>query len=111
MSQTGWGEKTELGQRNAWVLTYHVARPPLSSEKRWVALEGVAKVDQERSTTLEADHRVVRAYLHGLCCLLRGYLLEPLCFRYHERSVAFIHMRYEPLKQKRGRTTDIPSTR
>lgn len=83
------------------MLTYHVARPPLSSEKRWVALEGTAKVDQERSTTLEADHGVVRAYLHDLCRLLRGYLPEPLCFRYHKRSVAFIHMRYEPLEQKK----------
>jgi hypothetical protein len=110
VSQTGndpqgvWGRS--WGQRNAWMLTYHIARPPLSSEKRWVALEGVAKVDQERSTTLEADHWVVRAYLHGQCCLLHGYLLEPLCFRYHERSVAFIYMQYEPLKQKKKRSYD-----
>jgi len=66
---------------DAWTLTYHVARSPLSSKKRRVALEGVAQVDQERSATVEADHWVLRAYLHGLCCLLSGYLFQPLCFR------------------------------
>ena len=76
MCRRKWMEELRRGG-----LTYHVAWPPLSSEKRWVALEGVAEVDQERGTTLEADHWVVRAYLHDLCCLHRGYLLEPLCFR------------------------------
>jgi hypothetical protein len=69
------------GDQTHMTLTYHVARPALSPEKGWVAPEGVAQVDQERSTTFKADHWVVGTYLYDLCCLLRGYLLEPLCFQ------------------------------
>jgi hypothetical protein len=49
-SQTGQdgGRRSRRGtsrKRNTCIFTYHIARPPFSSEKRWVALECMAQID------------------------------------------------------------------
>lgn len=50
--------------------TNYVPRTSVNTKELSITFESLGQIEEERSASLNADHRVGFAHLHGLSCLL-----------------------------------------